>query len=546
MFEVKLYGGFDLLDDGGNSVCPTAQKDCALLALLGLSKNQRRPRKWLQAMLWSESGEQQGAASLRQSLSRLRKLFAPHEVILADRLNVTLDMDQIHFPEAAIEFQPRPGEGLLDGIDVSDPAFEEWLRSERRYKEVEQERSPQPEVETIDVTYSNLPTETVLVVEAASTGANDDRSSALAQALIDEIANAALMLGIRVMVARANDGSLSAVQPAAVELQTIHIAVNVNTVGGHGMVSLAAYDHFRSLLWSLRREVEMSRWMQMRQLTYSLGNEFLSFIIEREAKIASQDPRERDATAHAAVALLGIVRPHSVSIDRMSECAAKATSTSPHGLYRALHGTVEVFRYAERFGSSPELREQALDHFQVALNRDSGNPLVNALAGHAHSMFLKDVSRGLPLTQRSARLAPNSALCLAFYALSLSYAERPREAHRQALRALHLSGTSLIRAFAEGICSYTALICGRPELSIQMGSAALTLSPQFRPIITNVATASALTGNHVMARRGYEDLKKFDPAFSIQQVEAPEYPLLNSDHRSLVLEGMKTVGMPTH
>ena len=556
MFRTKLYGGFDLLDSKGRSICPASQKQCALIAILALSENQRRSRKWLQATLWCERSDQQASASLRQALTQLRKLFSPHDVLVSDRTNVALNPEAISCSEADDGFRPRPGYELLEGIDVRDEAFEDWLRDERQYRAVLASNVDAPATPAA----STSPTikeplsqpSTILIVEPPIANAGDERGQALARAVTDEVLSAAQLIGMRIVFAtpELTEGSgfsqTAQALPEVAAVQGLHLVVKVNSIGSHGLASLSLFDSFRCLVWSVREEIDLTRWARMRRLTYSLSNEFLSFIIEREERLSVNDAAARDAIANAAVALLGIVRPHSVSVERMSECASAAMEMSPHGLYRALHATAEVFRYAERFDSSPALQEQALEHFQTALREASGNALVNALAGHAHSMFLRDPAQGLPLTQRGAGLAPNNALCLAFYALSLIYAGRPREAHRTARRALNLSGMSLVRNFVEGICSFTSLLCGDPKQSLQMGAAALTMAPGFRPIVTNVATAAALTGDGAMARRGFRKLRQLDSEFSIQKVETPEYPLINQEHRALVLKGMKAVSAQLH
>lgn len=104
----------------------------ALIALIVLAPGQVRARKWLQDKLWSQRGDKQGAASLRQELSSLRKIQAE-----ANFQFIETSQDSISITGSAIEVDllqgERPSENLdiLEGLDINDPEFEEWLRLER-------------------------------------------------------------------------------------------------------------------------------------------------------------------------------------------------------------------------------------------------------------------------------------------------------------------------------------------------------------------------------------------------------------------------------
>ncbi|MCB2135112.1 MAG: tetratricopeptide repeat protein [Rhodobacteraceae bacterium] len=99
----------------------------ALLAYMALSDGKSRSREEIMALLWSDRGEAQARASLRQVLTGLRKDLGDQcaaafrttsEAVLLDPQHVTLE-------------KGTPGAELLAGFHLCDPAFEEWLRDER-------------------------------------------------------------------------------------------------------------------------------------------------------------------------------------------------------------------------------------------------------------------------------------------------------------------------------------------------------------------------------------------------------------------------------
>ncbi|MGJ8534139.1 MAG: hypothetical protein ACSHYC_18290 [Alphaproteobacteria bacterium] len=129
-YKIKVWGAFDLQLSCGSSIRPTVRKSCALLAMLALSDGHRQSRKWLQSQLWSSSNDAQGASSLRQELTRLKRLIGA--AICSDRIDVWLDATQFEFDH--LTTTPRLTHAdLLQGMDIADEAFEDWLREQRQF-----------------------------------------------------------------------------------------------------------------------------------------------------------------------------------------------------------------------------------------------------------------------------------------------------------------------------------------------------------------------------------------------------------------------------
>lgn len=129
-YRIKVWGPFDLRSHDGKSCRPSVRKSCALLAILALSDGHRQSRRWLQAQLWSESDEAKGASSLRQELARLKRLLG--NAIQSDRFDIWLDEEKFEFDHLDGKTRSN-GMDLLQGIDIADEAFEDWLREQRQY-----------------------------------------------------------------------------------------------------------------------------------------------------------------------------------------------------------------------------------------------------------------------------------------------------------------------------------------------------------------------------------------------------------------------------
>ena len=144
--ELTLFGGFRaLLRSGGEVALPT-NKAKLLLARLALPPGQAHTREQLIGLLWSERGEAQGRASLRQALTALRKALqtADSSPLRVAGETISLDPDLLEVDVATFESLVDSGAvqnleraaalyrgALLDGVSVRDRAFESWLSYER-------------------------------------------------------------------------------------------------------------------------------------------------------------------------------------------------------------------------------------------------------------------------------------------------------------------------------------------------------------------------------------------------------------------------------
>jgi DNA-binding SARP family transcriptional activator len=149
--HVKLLGGFEALDGSGAEPGPLGRKAQATLAVLALNPGTAQSRERLIALLWSDRGESQARGSLRHTLTELRKAFAGLDPppLITDRETVCIDpsaveVDTVTFErlleedtdEALAKAAGLYRGDLLDGFDVRDAAFDEWLRPEReRFRE---------------------------------------------------------------------------------------------------------------------------------------------------------------------------------------------------------------------------------------------------------------------------------------------------------------------------------------------------------------------------------------------------------------------------
>ena len=143
---IKMLGGLEIrLGDAGTPLELPTRKSMALLAYLALSPGGTRSREHLAGAFWARSADEQARASLRQTLSVLRKALAEPGIVNTDAHSVWLDtraidVDALQFERLAAQRTPDAwdkaaslyGGDFLDGFGLREEHFEEWMLIERR------------------------------------------------------------------------------------------------------------------------------------------------------------------------------------------------------------------------------------------------------------------------------------------------------------------------------------------------------------------------------------------------------------------------------
>lgn len=144
--RIVLLGGFEVYSAAGKPINLPSRKAKGLLAYLAMSDGRAHARDKLAALFWEASGAKQARASLRQTLSRLRKLLnaGNGEVLVVDGDSIALnpagvEVDAMRFerllnvgtPKALEEASALYRGNFLEGFSLLADPFEEWLMAER-------------------------------------------------------------------------------------------------------------------------------------------------------------------------------------------------------------------------------------------------------------------------------------------------------------------------------------------------------------------------------------------------------------------------------
>lgn len=126
--EVSLFGSCIVRSARQSSYEITGAKHRALFALLATAPFGRRTRTFLQDTLWGRSCYDSGRQSLRRALSDIKAVMGAdfERLLRVNNSEIALDLPSVHFIG-------RPGGGeFLEGIDIRDAEFNDWLRGIRQ------------------------------------------------------------------------------------------------------------------------------------------------------------------------------------------------------------------------------------------------------------------------------------------------------------------------------------------------------------------------------------------------------------------------------
>ncbi len=146
LLTLRLFGGFEARLSSGRSLILPTKKAQGLLAYLALTPGKPQPRNKAATLLWGDKGENQARHSLRQAISAIKKIFshvsARALVIEGDTITLApseVEVDVVLFERCIRDGSPSALERaatlykgeFLEGLDVKEEMFEEWLRTQR-------------------------------------------------------------------------------------------------------------------------------------------------------------------------------------------------------------------------------------------------------------------------------------------------------------------------------------------------------------------------------------------------------------------------------
>ncbi|MDJ0828054.1 MAG: hypothetical protein QNJ16_21435 [Rhodobacter sp.] len=515
--KIELCGPLRLVAPDGTDCAPRSSKAQGAVALLATGQNLSRSRAWLQAKLWSDRGRQQAAASLRQVLTELRKSLGDRaDCLLADRKNVGFD-------PARVTVDTDGGGEFLEGIDVQDPNFQDWLRVERS----RHSGTPIPDHGDRHGLPKSLQQRRLLVINNAAQ--TRGMESFFAEQFSDSVA---LTLSEQISVQIIKDESS---KPS--ELDFV-LRTSASMSKGHAGLSVSMQQGAQGHnLWSGSELVMINGAQPLyHDDVLRLVNEASENVSEALYSAARLGTGSLDAAVLTRIAvrkLFSMEKSEQVDADAM---LATAFDLHPRAVYLAWRVLLRIVMLIERHSGLPDdYVEEANEMSQQALELEPMNSMVLAAAANAALVLRSDNTAGLEYAERSLKANPANPFawdCMSMAGLYHGHAEL---ANRAQIKARHIAGNTPFGHWFDMGCAVTATTIGQIREAIIWARKSAAMSPSFHPPLRYLIALYAHSGQMAQALDIVRRLQKLEPDFSVDQLVADEDYPVNDLRRSKLL-----------
>ena len=582
-----LFGPFTVQGMDGHDLTPKSRKSRAILAMLAVAPRGSRSRVWLRDKLWSDRGEDQASASLRQALLDIRSALGPAaaHLVSADKHTVSLDLAALHV-DALEALKPHAAKGVvgqtenfLEGIDVRDPEFEEWLTLERqswhrRIEEAGFAHDLAPKTQSDDQRAGSTAVPRTAPQSAGQAQVvppqldhNPDGVQGWRVALLPPVilggdpAAAMLQSDVqRALLAAFQDtGDLRIFDLAPSPFsdligggyarlpEQINLTVQVRVFADLTTLRLAillqsAVDG--TLVWA--DEVQLHR-QQIKDASAAMPliaratEEALRHFLRHTSTEAAE------AEGRLATAVTSMFRLTRGDLDRSEVTLRRHIAAHPSAQGYAWMAFLNTFRVGQKFNTQDAPLIEETQHFaRRAIEMEPNNALVAALVGHIHSYLFGEFDYAAGLFEQSLRVNPAQTLAWDLYAMLHAYAGQPKRALAMARWARHLGAFSPHRYYFETTRAITGNFSGEHHTAIEAGRAALAERPDFNSLLRVLVSSNAHLDRPDEARVFLNKLLMVEPNFSITSLQDGGYPGLDTEGGQHFLAGLIKAGVRKH
>jgi DNA-binding SARP family transcriptional activator len=502
-------------------------KNQALLAILALSPEMTRPRRWLEDKLWSTFGPDQASANLRQALSKLRSALGQDADILnTDRSTVSLDASKV-WVDLLEEVVPEDDRTeLLEGLDVRDPEFEDWLRQERS--------------ELAKMVSRALPSETHGVI---ITCRNETDGTAQARMMSEVLSN---QIGENIAEQvrawrQADPESVGALMPPDSDVM-IHSQI-VSDGDGHTLFLKAVHQPTARILYSKLQQ--LPRLEDVMSTEPGVGRTIFEAADQILGKLAHVLEKDRPETRSTALSRLGLYRMFSFDQNALREAYGlmdQAYRHDPQGIYLAWCSLIRMTQMMEMSeADSAGLMDEAMELYYRATELAPDNPLVQAVVAKVRATAMGDTLGTIDMARQAVERNPASAYALKSLSEGYMLAGELEKAFEVSARACQIARTSPFKHFWDTGHCVIAVACNRPAEAIEAGEAAARAAPLSRPAHRHLLALYALQGDLEKARSVADRMSKIEPGFSLDRLINDEsYPVRTLRNKGM-LEPIKAL-----
>lgn len=529
ILTLRTVGLLTVTAADGSDRTPGSKKSKGLLALLAMAPGHRRTRAWLQDKLWSDRGPVQGAASLRQALSEIRKAFkGARDCLRSDRQVVWFEPASVAICHEPAASSTTDEVILFEGLDIADIEFENWLRDQRTRFQSEP-----------TIVKANLPNEPAsqkpklqLVIARERVPSSPTRERLSIESLTDIVAQSVKELGDVEVIEHRGDACSELISRSPNTL-VVNADVAEDPVGVTCRLVLRSSQGNR-LLWTNHIDSRGATSILDDAVLLSDLNQFVEQIYRSFASTAGEVRRHSSLLCWQGIQTL--MRLKMEDLEAADRLFAEAFELEPRGVYLAWRAYLRTFRLVEFIPSDRQaVADEAVAFMRRSIELEPANSYVAGFSAQVHSIVRQSYVAAFEMAERSIKLNPANPIgwtCLGMAECNLG---RTAAGFRHTLHARELSGPTPFRFFVDAFACIAASMAGDVENAILLGEASHGVSPAFKPPLRFLSALYLLKDQREQSEGFVDKLKVSEPNFSYELLRDKSYPV-SSLHRSGLLD----------
>ncbi|MGJ8628541.1 MAG: tetratricopeptide repeat protein [Sulfitobacter sp.] len=562
LVSIHLLGPISLLGRDDKKLTPRGKKAQAILALLALAPRGQRTRAWLRDKLWSDSDEKHASSSLRQSLFEIKRDIGPlaDQILTIDRHAIGLRLNLVWVDVLALDQDPSvfrhlglsPETELLEGMDISDPEFEDWLMMERQiwfdkahsldevtpaFALVQQ---PQKAVVEPDPVLSLQPAYSLGFLPNIQHGCQSE-TMFLADYVLESISKN-LREFQPLAICDFREISTQTGNPLNVGDTEFYVRTRCLQVGNSMTLTLFLYRASQMHLeWSQSIQVQVSDVLAADGVVL---NGFIAQNVDRLAKSIFEDTRKahelHDMQRAGYSALNLMFRLDGKDFAAAEGLLTDASINQQHSIYPALKAYLSSFKIGENLGLIEEANTKAAERLLTGVVEDNPfNAISLSCLGHVFGYVFQEHEVAGSLLERALALNKSQAFVWDHYALHKIYTGQYQQAFDAAKQANFLGAYSPVSYSYDITLAMAATMNGDHGRAVASCKTALRKQPRSAAAMRYLIVNYAAQGKMAEALKIYQDLLVIDPDFENPEVQMQRYRLTDTDMQAKFLNTLK-------
>ena len=474
--SIQIYGPLIISWSDGRDLRLAGAKQRALIAMLATAPGHARTRSWLQSQLWSDSDEHQGRGNLRQALFQLRRA-------LGDRFAAVIrtEGDVISLVDGTFELTGNPESGdFLEGIDIAEEGFEDWLREMRSAPVV-----PTFRKENLPSPLRMRPKLAVLpFMEYPATGAESALGDAVAQELIRVLSRSQMIDIVAHLSSRSFDPRNLDVVSVSDRLGVDYLVTGRCMSSGERLVLDVDFQDLGSgsLIWSERFALTLGNFLAgQSERVHEIAHDIVRSILSVSIDLGVTRPLPT-VSSHtllmSAIALMYNMgeRNFDRALQQLDEVAERAPRHSIPRAWRAQWYSLRIF---QGLSDDPRRdRQRAADEVAVALDLNPECAFSLAMDGNVKTTLEGEFDAAARSFDAALELNPSSPVATQLKGVLRTYLGDGAEAVKLVERARSLSPCDPRAAFFDGLSAAAYNVDCQYEKSLEFAERSLRGNPR--------------------------------------------------------------------